>query len=56
MRRLRVGWVIALGNQDVTTDDMEIVSALKLALVSEEDFDRVVDPAKMVHPYVAQAQ
>ena len=31
-------------------------AALKLALVSEEEFDRVVDPAKMVHPYVAQAQ
>jgi fumarate hydratase, class II len=30
-------------------------AALKLALVSEDEFDRVVDPAKMVHPYVAKA-
>jgi fumarate hydratase, class II len=29
-------------------------AALKLGFVSEADFDRVVDPAKMVHPYVAQ--
>ena len=28
-------------------------AALKLGFVSEEEFDRVVDPAKMVHPYVA---
>jgi fumarate hydratase, class II len=30
-------------------------AALKLALVGEDEFDRVVDPAKMVHPYVADA-
>jgi fumarate hydratase, class II len=30
-------------------------SALKLGFVTEEEFDRVVDPAKMVHPYVAKA-
>jgi fumarate hydratase, class II len=30
-------------------------AALKLGFVSEEVFDRVVDPAKMVRPYVAQA-
>ena len=30
-------------------------AALKLGFVSEAEFDRVVDPAKMVHPYVAQA-
>ncbi len=30
-------------------------AALKLEFVSEEEFDRVVDPAKMVHPYVAKA-
>jgi fumarate hydratase class II len=30
-------------------------AALKLALVTEGEFDRVVDPAKMVHPYVAKA-
>jgi len=28
-------------------------AALKLGLVTEDEFDRVVDPAKMVHPYVA---
>ena len=31
-------------------------AALKLGFVSEEEFDRVVDPAKMVTPYVAAAQ
>ena len=30
-------------------------AALKLGFVTEEEFDRVVDPTKMVHPYVAQA-
>jgi fumarate hydratase, class II len=30
-------------------------AALKLGFVTEAEFDRVVDPAKMVHPYVAQA-
>ena len=30
-------------------------AALKLALVTEDEFDRVVDPAKMVHPYVAKS-
>ena len=30
-------------------------AALKLGFVSEELFDRVVDPAKMVRPYVAEA-
>ena len=29
-------------------------AALKLGFVAEEEFDRVVDPAKMVHPYVAK--
>jgi fumarate hydratase, class II len=29
-------------------------AAMKLGFVSEEEFDRVVDPAKMVRPYVAQ--
>jgi fumarate hydratase, class II len=28
-------------------------AALKLGFVSEQDFDRIVDPAKMVKPYVA---
>ncbi len=31
-------------------------AALKLAFVTEDEFDRVVDPAKMVQPYVAAAQ
>jgi fumarate hydratase class II len=30
-------------------------AALKLGFVSDEEFNRVVDPAKMVHPYVAKA-
>jgi fumarate hydratase, class II len=30
-------------------------AALQLGFVSEEEFDRVVDPTKMVHPYVAKA-
>jgi fumarate hydratase class II len=30
-------------------------AALKLGFVAEDEFDRVVDPAKMVHPYVAEA-
>jgi fumarate hydratase class II len=30
-------------------------AALKLDLVTEEEFDRVVDPAKMVSPYVASS-
>ena len=31
-------------------------AALKLGFVTEEQFDRVVDPAKMVRPYVAEHQ
>jgi len=30
-------------------------AALKLGFVTETEFDRIVDPAKMVHPYVANA-
>lgn len=30
-------------------------AALKLGFVTEAEFDRVVDPSKMVHPYVAKA-
>jgi fumarate hydratase class II len=40
----------ALDN-DLTLKD----AALKLGFVTEDEFDRVVDPAKMVQPYVAQA-
>ena len=29
-------------------------AALKLGYVSADEFDQVVDPAKMVHPYVAK--
>jgi fumarate hydratase class II len=29
-------------------------AALKLGFVTEQEFDRVVDPAKMVRPYVAE--
>ena len=38
-------------DNDLTLRD----AALKLGFVSEEEFDRVVDPAKMVRPYVAAA-
>jgi len=30
-------------------------AALKLGFVTAEQFDGIVDPAKMVHPYVAKA-
>jgi fumarate hydratase class II len=30
-------------------------AALKLGFVTEDEFTRVVDPVKMVHPYVAKA-
>jgi fumarate hydratase, class II len=30
-------------------------AALKLGFVSEEEFNRIVDPTKMVKPYVASA-
>jgi fumarate hydratase, class II len=40
----------ALDN-DLTLKD----AAMKLGFVTEDEFDRVVDPAKMVHPYVAKA-
>ena len=30
-------------------------AALKLAFVTEADFDRIVDPSTMVHPYAAPA-
>jgi fumarate hydratase class II len=29
-------------------------AALKLGFVTEDEFDRIVDPAKMIHPYVAK--
>ena len=38
-------------DHDLTLRD----AALKLGFVTEEQFDRVVDPAKMVGPYVAAA-
>jgi fumarate hydratase class II len=39
----------ALDN-DLTLKD----AAIKLGFVTENEFDRVIDPAKMVHPYVAK--
>jgi fumarate hydratase, class II len=37
-------------------NDMTLrAAALKLGFVSEDEFDRVVEPAKMVRPYVAAA-
>jgi fumarate hydratase, class II len=38
-------------DNDLTLKD----AALKLGFVTEAEFDRVVDPAKMVHPYIAEA-
>jgi fumarate hydratase class II len=31
-------------------------AALQLGFISEEEFDRIVDPHKMVHPYVAEPE
>jgi fumarate hydratase class II len=31
-------------------------AALRLGLITEEEFDRIVDPHKMVHPYVAEGR
>ena len=31
-------------------------AALQLGFVTEDEFERVVDPAKMVRPYVAKAR
>ena len=39
-------------DNDLTLKD----AALKLGFVTEQEFDRVVDPAKMVKPYVATAR
>src|ERR1700719_2570343 len=39
-------------DSDLTLKD----AALKLGFVTEEEFDRVVDPAKMVKPYVASGK
>jgi fumarate hydratase class II len=37
-------------------DDLTLKqAALKLGFVTEDEFDRVVDPAKMIHPYVSKA-
>jgi fumarate hydratase, class II len=38
-------------DQDITLKD----AALKLGFVTEEEFDRIVDPAKMTSPYIATA-
>ena len=42
---------------DVTErEDLQLSRVMmQLGFVSEAEFDRVVDPAKMVHPYVARA-
>ncbi len=36
-------------DKDITLKD----AALKLGFVTEEEFDRIVDPAKMTSPYIA---
>jgi fumarate hydratase class II len=38
-------------DNDLTLKD----AALKLGFISEAEFDRIVDPKKMVRPYVAAA-
>jgi len=38
-------------DNDLTLKD----AALKLSFVTEKEFDRIVDPSKMVEPYVAKA-
>src|SRR6202042_253811 len=38
-------------DNDLTLKD----ASLKLGFVTEDEFDRIVDPAKMVKPYVAAA-
>jgi fumarate hydratase class II len=39
-------------DQDLTLKE----AALKLGFISAEEFDRIVDPHKMVHPYVADGE
>ncbi|HXA86191.1 MAG TPA: class II fumarate hydratase, partial [Candidatus Dormibacteraeota bacterium] len=38
-------------DNDLTLKD----AALKLGFVTEDEFNRIVDPSKMVKPYVAKA-
>jgi fumarate hydratase class II len=35
-------------------NDLTLAAALKLGFVTEAEFNRIVNPAKMVRPYVAQ--
>jgi fumarate hydratase class II len=43
----------SLGEVKVPADDLTLKdAALELGFVTEEEFDRVVDPAKMLQPYV----
>ena len=62
MRPIREFWVphfshivgMPLETLEHSTNDLTLRdAALKLGLVSEAEFDRVVDPKKMVRPYVA---
>jgi len=40
----------------LVTNDLTLkAAALKLGLVTEDEFDRIVDPAKMVYPYIPKA-
>jgi fumarate hydratase class II len=36
--------------------DVPVPADKQLGIVTEDEFDRVVDPAKMVEPYVAAAK
>jgi fumarate hydratase, class II len=46
------GWLTNPTGYDLTLK----AAALDLCFVTEEEFDRVVDPAKMSKPYVAAAK
>jgi fumarate hydratase class II len=46
------GWLTNPTGYDLTLK----AAALDLGFVTEEEFDRVVDPAKMTKPYVAAAK
>jgi fumarate hydratase class II len=50
-------WMTGSGTQfDAMDHDLTLrQAALKLGFVTQAEFDRVVDPAKMVKPYVAAA-
>jgi fumarate hydratase class II len=54
-RRLQpaLGWASSIAHHAMDHDLTLKAAALQLGFVSEEEFDCIVDPAKMVKPYVA---